>query len=279
MPLFPLASANTLPTGQGDLGRFERMVSERIPFTFVRFSDGEIEILRNRRLIIAEGITEFRGKRYANKFPEFDQKRFDPRRDNQVRADLLASALYCGEGYFKGIPTAHNNALHDREFMLRLNGGFTSHMTFADLFLNSNFLRARSKFFPFVAACFADVLIVCNWRCELKGYLQHGRLVQIPDDFFSSYHSTLQSVLAKLHDAPRFALVLSSASSLSNVIGHRLRLDRPDLTFLDIGTVLNDLLGLPLNTRGYHKLLRPSTMRAKLSAWRYRMSKEYNLMW
>ncbi len=272
-------AAHAIPTGGSDLDRFERLVRQRSPFTFVRFSDGEIEILRNRRLVIAGGVTEFRGKRFLNQFPEFDQKRFDPRHGQDMRGDLLASAIFCESGYFKGVPTRHNNALGDREFMLRLNGGFTPQMTFSDLFLNSNFLRARASFFPFLAESFENLLVVGNWRCELKGYLGKGQLVQIPDDFFSTYRQTLDSVQAALFDAPESALILSSASSLSNLLGYRLRISRPDLTFLDIGTVLNDLLGLPLGTRAYHKLLNPRTLRERLAAWRYRWHQEYQLHW
>lgn len=280
MPMSDLLERpHVLPTGQADLDRFEQLVRERTPFTFVRFSDGEIEILRNRKLVIAGGVTEFRGKRFTNHFPEFDQKRFDPRRGQAVRRDLLSSAVYADSAYYKGIPTRHNHALGDREFMLRLNGGFTPQMTFSDLFLNANFLRSRSSFFPSLAASFTDVLVVGNWRCELKDYLAKGRLVQIPDDFFSSYEQTQHAVLAALLEAPPSALLLSSASSLSNVLGHRLRLSRPDLTFLDIGTVLNDLMGLPLGTRAYHKLLNSRTLRERFSAWRYRRHAEYQLQW
>ena len=111
------------------------------------------------------------------------------------------------------------------------------------------------------------------------GYLEKGRLVQIPDDFFSSYQQTLDSALGMLQDAPRSALILSSASSLSNVLGHRLRITRPDLTFLDIGTVLNDLMGLPLGTRAYHKQINCRTLRERFAAWRYRQHREYKLQW
>lgn len=270
-----------LPTGKGDLDRFEQFVQMHIPFTYVRFSDGEIELLRNRRLSIDGGVTEFRGRRFANQFPNFDQKHFDPRSDQAIRCDLMASAVFRGSTYFKGIPTSHNDAIIDREFMLRLNGGFTQQMTFSDLFMNSNFLRARSLFFPFLAEFFKDILVVGNWRCELMGYLAKGRLIKIPDNFFSSslYQSTLQEVMAKLLEAPKSALILSSASSLSNIIGHRLYCHRADLTFLDIGTTLHDLMGLQLGTRAYHKLLNNHTFREKFHAWRYRQHQEYQLKW
>ena len=272
-------ATRTTPDGYSDLARFHRLVVERYPFTFVRFSDGEMEVIRNRRMSISGGITEFRGKFIKNQFPELDQKRFDPIRGQDIRSDLLAAAIFSECGYFKGVPTRHNNAIGDREFMLRLNGGFTPQMTFSDLFLNSNLLSSRASFFPFLVASFADLIVVGNWRCELKGYLEKGRLIQISDDFFSSYQQTLDSVLAELREAPESALILSSASSLSNVLGHQLRISRPDLTFLDIGTVLNDLMGLPLGTRAYHKLVDPRTLRERFAAWRYRQRREYRLQW
>lgn len=267
------------PDGKADLNRFKCLVRERKPFTFVRFSDGEIEVLRNRRLVLAVGLTVFRGRQFSNNFPDFDQKFFDPRRSQDARHDLLASALFRDPFYFKGIPTRHNNALVDREFLLRLNGGFDQRMTFSDLFLNENFVQVRSDFFPFVTESYSDLLVVGNWRCKLNGYLAKGQLLEIPDNFFSTYQQTLGFLMEKLENAPPSALVLSSASSLTNVLGHRLRVSRPDITFLDIGTTLHDLMGLPLGTRAYHKLHNPRSLRERYEAWRYRWHKEYRLEW
>lgn len=270
---------NVIPAGDRDLYNFESLVRERAPFTFVRFSDGEIEVLHNRKLVIRDGVTEFRGKVFSNKFHNFDNKCFEPNHGQKLRKDLLASAIFSDVNYFKGVPTRHNNALDEREFMLRLNGGFTPQMTFSDLFLNSNFLHAREVFFPLLTSSFKNIFVVGNWRCKLKGYLEKGQLIRIPDNFFSSYQETLDSAQTTLLHAPKSALVLSSASSLSNVLGHRLRLSRPDLTFIDIGTVLNDLLGLPLGTRAYHKLINTKTFPERLAAWLYRRHREYQLKW
>ena len=277
--LFTSLQPHILPESNTHIDCFLKFVQQERPFTFVRFSDGEIEVLRNRKLLIKNGITEFRGRRFSNQFPEFDQKRFDPMNGQVVRRDLLASAIFQDSNYFKGIPTAHNSAIQDREFLLRLNGGFTSQMTFSDLFLNCNFLFARKNFFPLIIGHFDHLRVVGNWRSDLKGYLIKGQLIPIPDDFFSTYEVTLNFVLDQLKNVPKFCLVISSASSLSNVIGHKLRLLRPDITFFDVGTVLNDFLGLPLGTRAYHKLIDPKTFREKLAAWRYKRHGEYQLRW
>ena len=272
-------NSDLFPRGYDDLERFKKLISTGKPFTFIRFSDGEIEILRNRRLVISSGVTEFRGKTFANNFPKFDEKSFNPKDSQALRADLLASAIYREDSYFKGVPTAHNNAVIDREFMLRLNGGLTSQITFSDLFLNSNFLMARTNFFPFAAEYFSSIFLVGNWRCTLGKYLSRATLLPIPDNLFATYEKTLGDVLLQIRESPKYSLVLSSASSLSNILGHRLRIERPDITFLDIGTALNDIMGLPGKTRAYHKLLDQLTFSEKISAWRYKCNKEYQLKW
>lgn len=274
-----LKSAHIIPQGREDLEWLLSLVRNREPFTFVRFSDGEIEVIRNRSMSISNGVTEFRGRFFKNNFPEYDQKKFVPERCQDLRSDLISSAIYRADFYFKGIPTSHNNAVIDREFMLRLNGGFSTEMTFSDLFMNCNFILARDNFFPSIVGEFDNVIVVGNWRCELHGYLMNAELIQIPDDIFSSYQKTLASVQTALQVAPKNSLILSSASSLSNVIGHQLRISRPDLTFIDIGTALNDLLGLPLGTRAYHKLIDPYTIRERFLAWRYKQHPEYKIRW
>ena len=270
---------HVMPDGKADLDRLHMLVTARRAFTFVRFSDGELEVIRNRSMSISSGVTEFRGRFFRNSFPEYDQKRFVPNRCQDLRSDLIRSAIFRDDFYFKGIPSRHNNMVVDREFMLRLNGGFSAEMTFSDLFMNSNYVRSRNDFFPSIVEEFGNVIVVGNWRCELTGYLGRGRLVKIPDDFFSKYKQTLDEVYAELLDVPDCALILSSASSLSNVLGHHLRVNRPDLTFIDVGTVLNDLLGLSLGTRAYHRLSNPRTPRERFAAWRYRQSREYQLQW
>ena len=59
----------------------------------------------------------------------------------------------------------------------------------------------------------------------------------------------------KLINIPQDSIVICSASSLTNILGYKLYLLRPDLTFLDVGTSLNDLFSLKNDIRIYHRLL------------------------
>ncbi len=262
-----------IPNAIEHLDNFIKLLKENRPFSFVRFSDGEIEILRNRYLEIGRGKTVFRGREFKNTFPDFDAKKFDPRIHQNIRKDLLSSALFREKNFYKGIPTAHNNALKDREFLLRLNGGFDTNMTFSDLFLNSNYRKYRDEVVPLFET-FENIYVIANYRAKPIGILEKAKHINIPDNFFATYDSVVKDVFEQIKNLPDGSLILSSASSLSNILGFWLYQQNPTITFLDIGTSINDLLSLSHNTRAYHNEEKSFFQRIF-----YRSKKGYEIKW
>lgn len=255
------------------LNNFISLLKSKTPFSFVRFSDGEIEILRNRYLEIGGGKTLFRGREFKNSFPDFDAKRFDPRIHQNIRKDLLSSALFREKNFYKGIPTAHNNAIKDREFLLRLNGGFDTNMTFSDLFLNSNYRKYRDEVVSLFEA-FENIYVIANYRAKPIEILEKATHIHIPDNFFATYDDVVKDVFEQIKNLPDGSLILSSASSLSNILGFWLYQQNPTITFLDIGTSINDLLSLSHNTRAYHNEEKSFFQRIF-----YRSKKGYEIQW
>jgi len=273
-----LGNKNHLPSAKKDLHRLFSLLNEETPFTFIRFSDGEMEVLRNRFLEIGRGYTIFKGKRISNNFPEYDRKKYDPSKDTKFRTALKNSATKKGMNYFKGIPTLHNNMIEDRDYMVDLNGGMSEFMTFSDLLINSNYVEFRNRFVPQFASA-KYLALVANHRAIPTGELARAKLISIGDVIFKRYEETLIEVLNKVHHLPLGALVLSSASSFSNILGMHLYNLRPDITFIDIGTALNDLLSLKSVTRAYHRLYFKKSIYDRLFALRYRLTKEYWIRW
>lgn len=267
-----------IPDPVADLKRFIDNLKSGAPFTFIRFSDGEIEILRNRYLEINEGVTVFRGQTFNNDFPAYDAKRFDPEKNIGLRQDLLRSAIMRRDRFFKGIPAGHNRAEVDRDFLLRLNGGMSEMITFSDLFLNSNYSLYRERLVVEFSR-YESIAVIANYRSVTSGVLAGARIIPVGDNFFASYLETLSSVMKCCLELPESSLVLSSASSLTNIVGMKLFDRRPDLTFLDIGTSLNDLLGLDSKTRAYHQLYKGSSDSGLMKGLRYKLSKQYQLKW
>lgn len=263
-----------VPNAVIHLDNFISFLKLKTPFSFVRFSDGEIEILRNRYLEIGGGKTVFRGREFKNSFPDFDAKRFDPRIHQNIRKDLLSSALFRENNFYKGIQTSHlPNGIIDREFLIRLNGGFDSNMTFSDLFLNSNYIKYRNEIIP-LFGLYENIYVIANYRAKPIGILEKAIHIHIPDNFFATYDRVIEDVYGQIKDIPNGSLILSSASSLSNILGHKMFTQNSKITFLDIGTSINDLLSLNHNTRAYH-----SERKSFFQKMFYRMKKGYEIRW
>lgn len=264
---------------RNDLAKFEGFLKNRESFTFIRFSDGELEILRNRTLVISKGITVFRGRELVNNFPDYDTKSYYPGKHKLIRQDLLRSATYSDHNFYKGIPTWHNNAVHDREFMLRLNSGFDEKMTFSDLFINSNYPYFRLKIVEIFKRYHESVFFIANYRARTIRPFNNEQVLRIPDNFFSNYAEVKNDILGKINELPKGCIVLSSASSLSNVLGLFTKEIRSDITFLDIGTSMNDLLSLQSQTRKYHEIMFAKTLSERLKAVRFKFQRRYRIKW
>lgn len=261
-----------------DFEAFREKLANREAFTFVRFSDGEMEILRNRRLLLTTDQRLLNGAVTAATYAQYDVKEFDPERDQLLRQALIGSAEFKAPGYWKGLPTKHNGRLSDRDWMIYLNGGGEEGLTFADLFVNSMYPRFRAEVLPLLQQ-WGDVAVIGNFRMDVKLVQQNWDLIPIPDNAFTAAQQLLRRVVRSACELPEGALVLSAASSLTNVFGHELFLIRPDITFLDVGTALHPLAGMGPSDRWYHLETTPWRKKSSVrKAW-YLTSRGRHLRW
>lgn len=266
------------PSGTKDLIKIKNLINNQTQFVYIRFSDGEMEIIRNQFFQIDNEIITFRNNKSKHNYPLYDRKRFDPKVDQLLRSDLLSSAIYRAEHYFKGVPSSHNGAISDRNLMMRLNGGFSASLTFSDLFLNGNFNYYRKEIVPLFNK-YETVVVIGNFRMKPNLYMKNWRHITIPDNVFDSYSEIKKITLDAVLELPKGSLVLSSASSLSNIVGYELIKYRNDITFIDIGTSMHDLMGLEVGIRGYHIEIEKWKLNNVLKKISYKNTREYKLKW
>ena len=249
-----------------ELAKFEAMISKSLVFTFVRFSDGECEILNGNRLEISDSGVDWSRGASSFIYPRYDFKSFDPNRDNELMKALLESAQYRAPAYFKGIPTAHNNAQFYSKQLYELNGSSCEGLTFSDLFVNSNYRKFLSGLFVKVKSS-SSVALIGNYRMDPSLVSSSWRHHKVGDDLFQQFQSTVNECLEFIRSLPPYTIVLSSASSISNIVGHMVHQEGIPVTFIDVGTALHPLMGLPDSRREYQSQLekwRPGTFRQKL---------------
>ena len=224
-------------------------------FAFVRFSDGEFDILQNLYVELSESKVQ-RGNKVLSQapYPEEDHKIFDPELHQESRKKLLESFKFRKHNYFKGLSCPCCVASSIVKEILDMHGtGDEEHIVWSNQFVNSNFplfinhaykhIQSRNdivlianesikiqeidfrvkKFFPVGYNCFANDLGLVG---EIKEYIEKNNIEN--------------------------HLFLFSAASLSEVLIYELYKEFPNNTYLDIGTTLHKQLGLSI-ARDYLK--------------------------
>lgn len=266
------------PVAKRDFQELLSRFINNIPTTFVRFSDGELEILRNNPLSITDGVVEWRLGTLNGRYPVHDNKSFVPSRDKKLRDDLMRSAVYQSSGFYKGVVTSSNRAKRDRDFMIQLNGGSLTGLTFADLLINENYPKFLRELLPLLAKN-DGLVFIGNFRAEVSNLSKRWTHLPIEDNVFPAYDVVFPKLLEKLKELDAGAVVLSSASSLSNTLGHQLHQARPDITFVDVGTSLNPFVGLGEATRAYQTQLLPWTFKSASRKLKYHLLGNHRMKW
>ena len=91
-----------MKTFEGDLLKFVSLVENGENFAYSRYSDGELFILQNQKLVLAENHCFFKGQKHGGRYPREEQKEFLPEEHSFYRQKLVESFQFKKENYFKG---------------------------------------------------------------------------------------------------------------------------------------------------------------------------------
>lgn len=126
-----------------EFDKFYTKIKEHTPFSFSRWADGELWILENKSYSLSPSS-------YGYLYPE-DQKEFDAMKHQFHREKLWAAFKYKADNYYIGITTNSDvNILgySPRDWMIENSGSNIENITFANLFINSNYRRFREAILP-----------------------------------------------------------------------------------------------------------------------------------
>jgi len=231
------------------------MIKSGENFAFTRFSDGELFIMQNKTVILADNHYVTGDIKGPNRYTKEEQKEFIPERDQFYREKLIECFKYNQENYFKGICTATDGHVgrQNFEWQLDLLEGNQANLTFANLLINANYRRFIEEMVPL----FVDrpVLYVANALADVSRLpFEVKKTFEIGSNCMIDNYGTSEDVKAYIAENNiENHIILCSAASLSNYIIHDCFKDSPSNTFLDIGSCLNPLLELEgwKYTRGY----------------------------
>jgi len=224
-------------------------------FAFTRFSDGELFILQNKHLLLAEDHYITGDVKGPNRYTAEEQKEFKPDEHQFYRERLMDAFKHSQEGYYKGICTTTDGHVgkENFEWMIETSGGDSDHLTFANLLINANYRRFIEEMVPLFVD--KEILYVVNELATVKDLpFKIKKTFEIGSNCMINDYNVVEDVKQHINaNELSDHIVLCSAASLSNYIIHECYRENNQNTYLDIGSCLNPLLGLEgwKFTRGY----------------------------
>lgn len=238
-----------------EFNKLVKLMEKGENFAFTRYSDGELDILKNKYVILAPNYFISGNLKGPGIYTEEEQKEFIPEEHQFYREKLIESFKHNQKNYFKGICTSTDLHVGNDNFkwMIDFHGGSEENLTFANLLINANYSKFIDEIVPILTK--RDIIYVVNKLAdisrlpfEIKKTFRIGTNCMINDyDVANEVKTYIATNNIKDH------IILCSAASLSNFIIYESFKDNPHNSFLDIGSCLNpllDLQGWP-HTRGY----------------------------
>jgi len=243
---------NSIKLFDKELREFEQYIKDKKNFAFVRFSDGELFILQNKKVILSSNQYQTGDTIGRGTYTQEEQKEFLPEKHQHFRELLLDSFVYDDRNFYKGIScrccvgkdnfiwqlrTIYNN----KEKVQNAALAEYSNLTWSNLFLNNNYKYYIENIVPLFSQF--DVYLIVNEMADITTLPFYSNIKQ---DFRVGSNCIINN-LDLAQQLPQYiqdnniknSLFLFSASSLSNVVTYECYKTNKNNIYLDIGTTLN----------------------------------------
>lgn len=227
-----------MKTFYGDFKKFLYKVINSEPFSLSRWGDGELSILEDKKIDLREkGNGEFLYDGSIEKY-------------RKIRENLMQSYTYKDDNYYIGIACPCCVGQEKYEYMKYLSTQAEKNLTWANIFVNSNYPRFIDEFIPEFNNHEMNIVINKNsditnlpfpckniWYVGTDAYVENYPLIKKISDYI-----TINSINNEIF--------LFAAGPFANILTHKLWLVSNKNIYIDIGSVLDNFLHLKL-TRGY----------------------------
>ena len=227
---------------KGDLNYIKNLLIQKTPFSISRFGDGEMMILNNKKIdLLWKGEFNFDGQ-------------------DHLRRDLLDSFTHNQENYFVGVACPCCVGKDKSDSMKKQTGLEDSKLTWANIFVNSNYKAFRNEITPLFDNY--NVTIVAKGNTDkLPFKVDHS--YNVGANAWINNADVYDKLDKQLSTSTEHELVLICAGPFANILCKKLFEKYPHHTIIDLGSVFNVELGIGAD-RGY---LRGASTLSKTCIW------------
>ncbi len=216
-------------TFKNDIEVIFNLLKNKYKFAFSKYADGEFAILTNKKITNCDNWT------------------FNPDEHNLYHKELLNSFKYNEIGYYVGISCPCCVGNKDTKWMRDNVGVSNDYLTWANIFVNSNYEFFKRNFLPEFNN--HNVILIANKNANINNLpFKVEEFIPITNTaWIDNFNLINELSLVDYKDK----LFLFCAGPLGNMLSAKLWSVNKNNIYLDIGSTLNPyLVG---NNRGYHK--------------------------
>lgn len=221
-----------------DFDIFLNRVKNKENFTITRFGDGEMMIINGKSLnLLSKGVGEFA---------------YDSNNEKYVNSrDLLKKSFtYQSDDYYVGVACKCCVGEEKYENMKITSGQKEENLTWANIFVNSNFNLFNSKMIP--ALSNRKIYLVCHEASNTTNLpFVVEKVYNVKTDAWLHDLDLITKLKNEIIESDLYDVIfLISAGPFANILVQQLNEHNNNNTYIDLGSVLDKHLGLP-STRGY----------------------------
>jgi len=240
-----------MKTFEGDFDKFLNKIKNKENFSLSRWGDGELTILENKYIDIrSKGNGEFR---------------YDPNLIEYRNSWHMLSIAYVNkaDNYHIAIACPCCVGQEKYEYMKQMSGQDEEHLTWANIFVNSNYKKTINELIPELNNHSINLVINENSKLDKLPFKPKNVWYVGTDAWLTSYNICDDIETYIENNSIKNEIFLFAAGPLANILTYRLSFKNKFNTYIDIGSILDPYLQLKL-TRGYH--LGASTLN-KICIW------------
>lgn len=231
-----------------DLKNLLTKMKSKENFAFTRFSDGEICIMQNKELKLANDHVIMGETKYNFGYSDDDYKHFEPDKHSFLKDKLIEAYTYKKKNYFVG-GICKGCTCASKEFaswMHNLYGDLDENLTSTNLLVNSNYPLFIKYFVPFLKN--RKVVFVCSENADLsRTQFDIVKDFRVGKNCIVNDHHLVDEIKDWIFENKvKDHVFLFSASSLSEVLIHELFKTYDENTYIDVGTTLHPYIGLSI---------------------------------
>ena len=208
-----------------DIKILEQALKSGENISFSKFCDGEWAVMNNQPL--------------NNKEFWFDP---NDEQDQFKRQELIKAFQYKNPRYFVGITCVNVFGLQTHQEMKQLSGQDEDHLTWADIWVNSNYRHYLDNIVPLYNT--KPVLIVCNEKAKVENLpFKPNIVVPVKNNAWKENWDLVQELTWLVKErAWEDMIFLFCCGPFGNILCHKLTEVNHNNTYLDIGSTLNPFL-------------------------------------